>query len=279
MVYFWVATAVIFVAVLLLFAGDMRRGLSRAPKDRRAGLSWEDLGPVPLGEKRYTPQGMTWVDGRIVFANCWQNTSSRVYRIDPSDMRVEAWFDMPPAAVHTSGLAYDGADLWAVDFKSNRCYQIALAPSFQQQRAEVLSSFSTGLGGTSACCLVPVHHETVLAISDFRRTCRTFFVRHEAAAVAGSMADHVVASYRNGGFSQGLEWDGRYLYEAENRLGVDVMNELDLGLLLETADSRKATRRQYAAPHRGVEDLAWDGHAMYTSDEVSFRFYRTELPA
>lgn len=278
MIYAWVAAAFVLFALPFVFRGDMKRGLSRVAKDRRAVLRWEDLGPVPLREKRYTPQGMTWVDGRIVFANCWRNTRSRVYRIDPDGMQIEAWFDMPSEAVHTSGLAYDGVDLWAVDFKSNRCYQIALDASYRQQRAEVLASFPTGLGGTSACCFVPVNGETLLAISDFRRTCRTFLVRHEAAMAAGEMAQHVVASYRNGGFSQGLEWDGRYLYESENRLGVDVLNELNLDLLLETGDAGRATRRQFAAPHRGVEDLAWDGHTMYTSDEVSFSFYRTEMP-
>lgn len=278
MIYAWIAIAVLLVACAF-FLGDLHRALSRVPRDRRAVLPWEDLGPVPLAEKRYTPQGMTWVEGRIVFANCWKNTNSRVYRIDPSDMRIEAWFDMPPEAVHTSGLAFDGQDLWAVDFKSNRCYRIALEASYAQNRAEVKASFPTGLTGTSACCLVPVQGETVLAISDFRRTCRTIFVRHEAAAAAGSATEHVVGGYRNGGFSQGLEWDGRYLYESENRLGVDVVNQLDLDVLLETGAFAEATRRQYAAPDHGVEDLAWDGRFMYTSDEVSFRFYRTELPA
>ena len=199
MIYLWVAAALVLIAVPLFFVGDMRRGFLRASRERRVALQWDDLGPVPLGEKRYTPQGMTWVDGRIVFANCWRNTRSRVYRIDPSGMQVEAWFDMPPEAVHTSGLAYDGADLWAVDFKSNRCYRIALEASYRAKRAEVLASFPTGLGGTSACCLVPVNDETVLAISDFRRTCRTFFVRHEAAIDGGAMADRFVVNIREGG--------------------------------------------------------------------------------
>jgi hypothetical protein len=95
--------------------------IRRQPPTRRARVHWEDLGPTPLGEKRYTPQGLTWVDGRIVFANTWKNAKSRVYRYAPEPMTLEGTFDMPDEAVHTSGLAWDGAHLWAVDYVSNRC--------------------------------------------------------------------------------------------------------------------------------------------------------------
>src|SRR4029079_12421680 len=101
--------------------------IRRQPRARRGRIAWEDLGPTPLGENGYTPQGMTWVDGRIVFANSWKDTRSRVYRYAPERMELEATFDMPPEAVHTSGLAWDGTRFFAVDYKSNRCYEIDLA--------------------------------------------------------------------------------------------------------------------------------------------------------
>jgi len=69
---------------------------------------WEDKGPTPLGEKGYTPQGMTWVNGVMIFANTWKNKRSRVYEIDPKTMKIMRHFDMPNEAVHTSGLAWDG---------------------------------------------------------------------------------------------------------------------------------------------------------------------------
>lgn len=246
----------------------------RQPPSRRGTLAWEDLGPTPLGEKRYTPQGMTWVDGRIVFANTWKDTKSRVYRYAPPAMAADGTFDMPDEAVHTSGLAWDGARLWAVDYVSNRCYAIDLERSFATGKAVVLGSFPTGFEGPSACAFLEHGGERLLAISEFLRTSRTYAVRHELAMAEGGLANAVVFSYRNEAFSQGLFWDGKWLLEAENKMGVDVINQLDVARLVATGSARASTVRQLAAPGRGVEDLAWDGTWLYTSDEFSFRFYR-----
>jgi hypothetical protein len=248
--------------------------LVRKPRSLRGTLAWEDLGPTPLGEKDYTPQGMTWAEGRILFANSWKNTRSRVYRYAPPAMTLEGSFDMPDEAVHTSGLAWDGSRLWAVDYVSNRCYAIDLGRSLAAGKAVVLGGFPTGFGGTSACALLEHGGERLLAISDYTRTARTYAVRHEQALAEGGLANAVAFSYRNEAFSQGLIWDGTWLFEAENKLGVDVINQMDVGRLVATGSARASTVRQIAAPGRGVEDLAWDGTWLYTSDEMSFRFYR-----
>ena len=242
-------------------------------------LRWKDLGPTPLGEKGYTPQGMTWVDGCLLLANTWKNTKSRVYEMDPRTMRILGTFDMPAHAVHTSGLAYDGHDLWAVDYRSNRCYKIDLQSSFNTGEAHVLGSFATGLKGTSACCFISWEGEQRLVVSDFKHSRKTYIVRHEEALRHGTMDGQVVFAYTNQGFSQGLLWDGVYLYESENRLGRDILNAMDPVALKKTGSACQAIVRRFNAPGRGVEDLAWDGFHFYTSDEKSLRFYRAPLPA
>ena len=69
---------------------------------------WEDKGPTPLGEKGYTPQGMTWANGKIIFANTWKDTRSRIDEIEPENMKILRTFDMVDGACHASGLAWDG---------------------------------------------------------------------------------------------------------------------------------------------------------------------------
>ncbi|HOD81549.1 MAG: hypothetical protein BWX88_01934 [Planctomycetes bacterium ADurb.Bin126] len=268
-----VALPVAAFAALVL--SGMHNLLLRQPRAKRRFPAWQDLGPTPLGEKRYTPQGMTFADGRIIFANSWRNTRSRVYCYQPPKMEPLAEFDMPAEAVHTSGLAWDGEHLWAVDYISNCCYQIDLAESLRAREARVVGKFPTGLKGTSACALLRYGGEEVLAISDFMRTRKTYLVRHRQAVANGTMAGAVVFAYTNEGFSQGLVWDGRHLYESENKRGVNVINQMDVDRLARTRCARASTVVQYDAPDRGVEDLAWDGQYMYTSDEVVFRFYRT----
>lgn len=282
----WVAGFVLaaFLTAILLLAAYVvgrRYGLDsllrRQARTLVGRVEWEDHGPTPLGERRFTPQGLTWVDGRLLFANSWQDTRSRIYEIDPGSMEVRRTFDMPDEAVHTSGLAWDGTRLWAVDYRSNRAYWIDLEASFAQGRAEVVGEFDTTLRGTSACCLVPWQGERLLAISDFMRSRRTIFVRTAPALAAGSAAGQIVFAYTNDGLSQGLEYAEGYLFEAENKWGVDVINMLSLERLATNPQSYAATVRQFPAPARGVEDLAWDGEQMWTSDESIFRFFRGNL--
>jgi glutamine cyclotransferase len=253
--------------------------LRRQPPQRRRAWEWLDRGPTPLGELGFTPQGLTWVNGRLIFANTWKDEKSRVYELDPETMRMGRTFDMPPEAVHTSGLAWDGQFLWAVDYRSNQAYQLDLERSFAEEKARVVGQFATSLRGTSACCFVPWNGRTCLAISDFMRTRRTILVRVEEALRKGTAAGCIEFSYRNEGLSQGLEYIDDCLYEAENKWGVDVVNQLSLDKLRETRSAFRSTIRQFAAPARGVEDLAWDGRTLWTSDESVFRFFQCRLLA
>lgn len=262
-------------AVLAYFGVLGRRW--RVHSHFRSDIDWEDRGPTPEGENRYTPQGLTFADGRLIFANSWRNTRSRVYELDPATMQYLRHFDMPPGAVHTSGLAWDGWRLWAVDYITNCGYCIDLQASLAQGQVKLLGQFETTLRGTSACCFVLWEEQQLLAISDFMNTQRTIFIRHEDALAAGTARGAIEFSYRNGGFSQGLEFIDGFLFEAENRRGLDVIHQLDLQRLRESGEAAAATVWRYDAPNGGVEDLAWDGESLWTSDEVQFRFYCGKL--
>lgn len=270
------AGAGVLLLVVALFA--IRYGVAslfvRAPAEKRGRIDWVDKGSTPLGEKKYAPQGMTWVEGKILFANTWQDRNSRVYEIDPATMEVGRTFDMPAEAVHTSGLAWDGNLLWGVDYRSHRVYAIRLEESLSSGEARLEGSFASTLRGTSACCILPFEEGSCLAISDFMHSRKTIFVRHHEALSAGTAAGHIVFSYANEGFSQGLEYAQGFLWESENKWGRNVINKMDMDRLRETGDARSATVTQYPAPSGGVEDLAWDGAHLWTSDETEYRFFR-----
>lgn len=270
-----VAAALMAIVLLVSWHTGLFSFFQFGPSSKRVAIPWECLGAVPRVGRGCTPQGMAWTGDRIIFASSVADTESILYECHPDDMRILRSFKMEKEAVHVSGLAYDGRHLWAVDYVSNRCYKLDLEASFQQRRAVVLGHFATGLKGTSACCLLKIEGRDYLAISDFMRTRKTYIVDHEAALARGTMSENIVFAYRNEGFSQGLEWDGRYLYESENKAGVDVINQMDFAVLRAHQDARAATVRQFNAPGKAVEDIAFDGERLYTSDERDFMFHRT----
>lgn len=253
---------------------DLWRLFVRQPADKRRRLRWSDCGPTPLAGGHYTPQGLTWHNGEIIMAVSSENLPSRVFRISSEMLADSGSFEMPKDATHTSGLAWDGEYLWAVDHRARRCYKMDLASSFSVGIAQIVGAFDTGLDGTSACCFLMYRGARVLAISQFRKGRETVFVNHQDAILDESVEGHQVFAYRNEGFSQGLEFDGNYLYESENKAGTGVINKIDLSLLMNTKDSFLSTIAQYDAPGWGVEDLAWDGHEMWTTDEHNFRLFK-----
>ncbi len=245
--------------------------------------TWEELAEVPEAANKYPPQGLTLVDDHLVFTNHWNDTKSAMYLLDPDTMEVIDETVMPPEAVHTSGLCWDGEHLWAVDYKSNLLYVIDLAASFEGDSVVVVDSYPTGLSGTSAMTLVTIDGEQYFAISDFMRTKRTYLV---AKADVPKLNDHHIAdvataTYRNKGFSQGLTWDGTFLYEASNSLVRDCVHVYRVDEAIRTGGE---ARVEYIARIRGpvfmLEDLATDGTRLWTSSEKAFHFYvLTDLPA
>jgi glutamine cyclotransferase len=268
---------VIFVVILLLYHFRVHHLFLRHLGIHLKRKNWVAKGKTPGYDKGDTPQGLTWVNGVLIFANSWKNKKSRVYKINPKNMNVKEYFDMPKEAVHTSGLCWDGKFLWGVDYKSNKVYKMNILKSFESKKAKVISSFDTTFSGSSACCMINWNGKKRLAISDFNRTRKTIFVDYNKAIKEGTAKKAIVFSYENEGFSQGLEFAKGFLFESENKFGRNVINQLSLTKLRKSKISSKSIVNQFVEPGWGVEDLAWDGKYMWTSDEKTFLFYKRKL--
>lgn len=240
---------------------------------------WQDLGATPGAANVYRPQGLTRIEDRFIFSNHWQDTKSGVYVYDGEFKGLLHETEMPKEASHTSGFAHDGSNLWAVDYNSNRLYRIDAVALAQRGELNVLESFPTGLEGTSAATYIGHQTGGYLAISEFRRTGRTYLV--EVEKVAELQKKHIrevaMLSYPNGTYSQGLTYDGVYLLEAINNLGTDRIRVMLIDEALRNKDEGRIKYcGSFAAPGSAVEDLANDGKSLWVSDESSFRFYRLD---
>lgn len=264
-------------AVLIAISVLALLGASRAEALRRDVAGWEDLGAVPGALRRYRPQGMTLVGDDLVFSHHRHDTGSQLFRLRRDTLEVMASAEMPPEATHTGGLAWDGARLWAADYNANRLYELDLERTFLSGTAEVIASYSTGLSGTSALAWVTLDGAQYLAVSDYSvwRSSRTYLLRKARVSELGSrpLSELADVSYDNRGWSQGLAWDGTFLYEAVNGVARDHVWVIDVRPALRSAAPVRHLGK-LDAPGSGVEDLATDGSSLWTSDERSFRFFR-----
>lgn len=179
-----------------------------------APFGWERTGApkIPSG---YVPQGLATVGDKLLLSGYRTNPlSSRVWLIDPLTLGVLEWFEMPPEATHTSGLACDSArsSVWAADYDSGKIYEIDLEKSFLNHHAVVLGQFALGEKGVSACCFAPVNDTLRLIVSTWSSAGRTYVV--DAPASVEQDTAVILGSYQNVGYSQGLAFDGASLWES-----------------------------------------------------------------
>ena len=247
-------------------------------KAKSIDVTWHTVGPTPMAAKKYAPQGMTFINGDLIMAESWNDTKTVLYvlRGDESGYQVISQVEMPPEAVHTSGLEWDGVYLWAVDFVSNRLYKINWQNSIDSGSVDVLDSCATGLKGSGSIARLRIDDTEVVAISDFMNTGRTYFVPTAKAFDDKGIPEKSIASYRNAYFVQGLMAKDGYLYETTNSLGLDVIYKIDTKLAIESEDYSNAVVARYEGPSKMIEDLAFDGTNWWTSDESSYSLYTTK---
>lgn len=249
---------------------------------------WQRVSATPGANRGHSPQGIAFVNGDLVLSNHWDGERSCLYRLDPETGDVTAASMMPDEARHTSGLAWDGTSLWAVDHESNYLYKLDLADTFSSERASVEEKFETGLHGSSGLTFLEVDGAGYLALSDFlwtiettpslpTGTARTYIFRPEDVEAGRTVPDCAEVSYSNGGYSQGLAWDGEFLYESLNNVGTNRIEIIDISRVLRSGSGSIERLGSFETPGRFVEDLATDGSTIWTTDERLFALYHLDL--
>jgi glutamine cyclotransferase len=249
---------------------------------------WERLGESPDGSERYPPQGMAFAGGSLYVTNHWNGRKSELYHIDPESGAVMASATMPPEATHTSGLTWADGTLWAVDHTSNVLYRLDAETTFIDGDAAIEERYNTGLRGSSGLTAMRIDGVDHVAVSDFVWTIettvplplgtgRTFIAPLSDVRSGQTVREAATVAYDNGGYSQGLTWDGEYLYESANNFGIDRIEVVDVTRAVERNDSSAIRHRgSFEGPANRIEDIGTDGSRCWTTDEGTYSLYRLE---
>lgn len=254
----------------------------------RTQIDWTKIASTPRANAGHRPQGITAVDGDLAMTTHFEGKRSMLYRLDADTGEIKNSALMPPVATHTSGLSWDGELLWAVDHACNNLYKLDFEATLNTGKSVIKDRTTTGLSGCSGLTLLENEGNRYAAISDFLWTiettpplpmgsARTYIVPVDRLWTEQSVPTAAVLSYENGGYSQGLTWDGEYLYESLNNIGTNRVEILDImGLSEPTIKNNVQRVASFQAPGYFVEDLATDRESLWTSDERQYELY--ELP-
>lgn len=222
---------------------------------------------------------------------------------------------LPSEYKHVAGLAVsENQKLYAVDYRTNVLITIDLARAFANAGMVVRSypiALEGGLSGLALSCIKNGSGEEIslVGISGFGILGKCDTALFEECNLVRNSEEEAApwCTYKNSGYSQGLtflEFDGTtYFVEAMNKgwaegLGItsyvpygfgtpyslpsikpqtDYLNFFDLEDLLAAKSPEEALTFTLPGPGPMIEDLAWDGEYLYTTDEMFYGLYRGTL--
>ena len=255
----------------------------------RTKNEWTPLCDTPGADVGHRPQGLTYADGKLFLSNHWNGKESSLFRINPDTGEIESHATLPAEAKHTSGITWDGKSLWMVDHDWNVLYKIDVESTFRRGKAVVEKKMETGLSACSGLTLINVNDRQYVVISDFLWTietspslpigsAQTYVVPVDRVWDAPDISSVAELVYSNGGYSQGLTWDGTYLYESLNNIGTNRIEIIDITLgLTDQGDGSVRRIGSFEAPGYFVEDLATDGNSMWTTDEIRYKLFELDI--
>lgn len=249
--------------------------------DKHSVLDWHKLGLTPNAAMRYTPQGMAIIDDQtLLLAESWLDKKTVIYefKLQGEGYRVARQFVMPEDAVHTSGLSVDADGLWAVDYASHNLYLIDLSRSFDTGHAVLKRKIKTGLYGAGSVTTLMFRNIKSLAVTDFMNSGKTYIVPISDCIERLSLVQCASASYTNAFYNQGIKFDGKYIWESHNLLGVDVVYIIGVQKSVKGGSYKDGLVASFDAPGRMVEDIAISGDKVFTSDEESFEVFVANKP-
>jgi PGF-pre-PGF domain-containing protein len=235
---------------------------------------WEDKGPAP-NNTVFAQQGMTFINDSLFHSAHNNSQFSRVWEINTSDMSIIGWFDMPSEASHTSGLAYEPDEdrLYAADYDSDKVYKIDYISALADNDAsdDIDGSFATTKSGTSAITFAIFNGERQLIMSDYANSDKTYVINYTKALSDGTASGNFLGNYNNRDRSQGLTWDGVYLYESDSTNEIVYKLNLSKAVSLGSYTDGLIDSYDVKPPVTAAEDLAYKDGVVWTSSEAPLK--------
>jgi len=233
-------------------------------------------GHTPYYEKKFKPQGLCFIsDSSFLLTVHHDDMLTTAHEIDMKSLESIREFKLPPSATHTSGLTMvDSNTLVAVDYNDNNIYVVNLQKSFSEKKASIIEKTSTSLKGTSSVCYFSHNNKNYLAVSEFMRSKRTYILDYDRLIKTRSFDEAVVATYKNGWFSQGLTFHNGNIYETTNSIFGNSV--LEIRTLTDVLNENNEVIK-VSVPAKGIEDIDIKDGWFFTTDEKTFEYVKFTL--
>ena len=241
-------------------------------------ITWTKLYDVKSINEDYVPQAIEVYKDYVLFSAHAKDRKTVLIVFKKTAEKLEYLFevDLPEEATHTSDFSIVGEILYAIDYASNRIYQIDLPSLINEKKLVVDEGFYLDMGRTGSLVIIDVKGEPYIFITQFIYSNK--LKGFKLSELKNKTLDHSKIEYEicNHRFVQGLYAKDNKLYIASNNFGIDTIRVVDIAKMLEFNDVADATITTMNTPYKMSEDLVVYQNKIITSDEETFFIYESE---
>lgn len=239
---------------------------------------WTKLFDVKSINETYVPQAIEVYKDFVLFSVHAKDKKSALIVFKMSDEKLEYLFelDMPKEATHTSDFNVVGDTLYAIDYASNKIYQIDIPSLVNDRKLVIDDGFYLSMGRTGSLVIIDIEGEPYVFITQFiySNKLKGFKLSElKNQTLDTSKIEYEITNHR---FVQGLYSLYDMLLISTNNWGVDTITMVDIKKMLKTGNVADSTMSTINAPFKMVEDIAVYGNKIITSDEENNYIYISE---
>lgn len=266
--------ACISVSILVLSFIFIYSGYHRVIFQPSNIFAWKEQTALKKVLPGYIPQAISGDGHRLYLAFTRSNAPSllAIFSIRRPTMLTK--FEFPGTVNKLSGMDYFDHKLWLIDGQSGKLITVDIARSIEAGSLEIADEIDTGIEGASGLAFISYQGRTYMALSVFLKEGETYLIDYSQALKGTGFAKSIRYTIKNYNFSQGLAFDGRYLYDANSFFGFDRIFKIDIDKAIANESYNGSVVEVFNSPDQMIKGIYIYKNEIWTADEYTLKLYK-----
>lgn len=264
----------ISASVLALFCIIIYSGYHRVIFQPSNVFAWKEQVALKKILPGYIPQAISGDGHRLYLTFARSNAPSllAIYSVHRPTLLTK--FEFPGTVTKLSGMDYFDHKLWLIDGQNGKLVTVDIARSIEAGSLQIADEIDTGIEGASGLAFISYRGRTYMAISVFLKEGETYLIDYSQALKGTGFAKSIRYTIKNYNFSQGLAYDGRYLYDANSFFGLDRIFKIDIEKAIANESYNGAIVEVFNSPDQMIKGIYIYDNEIWTVDEYSLKLYK-----
>lgn len=237
-------------------------------------FSWKVQANLKKTFPGYVPQAVTGDGQRLYLTFSKNNAPSILAILVPQQTKSLIRFEFPGTLGKLSGMDCFEKKLWLIDSQNGKLITIDIEQSLSSRMLVIPDEIDTGIQGVSGLAFITFQGRTYLALSVFLREGQTYLIDYAKAIKGNGFKESICHTIKNFNFSQGLAFDGQYLYDANSFFGFDRIFKIDIAKAVSNESYTGAVVEVFNSPDQMIKGIFIYKNDIWTMDEYSLKLYK-----